>query len=94
LALVFLKSTRPFGERLLVMVPIITVYAVCGIALKNTELFVTRTTEQGAISLGGKVGQSMALNLANQEAVGPFMLALALVAGLGLMLIYNRFLRK
>jgi len=94
LALVFLKPTRMFGEKLLVMTPIITVYAVCGIALKNTEFFVKRATEQGTISLGGEAGQGMTLNMANQEAVGPFMLALALVAGLGLMLVYNRFLKK
>jgi len=94
LALVFLKATRPFGERLLVMAPIITVYVVSGIALKNTELFMQKTVEHGTVSLGGKMGQGMTLNLANKEAVGPFMLALALVAGLGLMLVYNRFLKK
>jgi len=95
LALVFLKPTRMFGEKLLVMTPIITVYAVCGVALKNTEFLVKRATEQGTISLGGSAaGQGMTLNMANQEAVEPFMLALALVAGLGLMLVYNRFLKK
>jgi len=94
LALVLLKPTRMFGEKLLVMTPIITVYSVCGIALKNTEFLVKRVTERDSISLGGKAGQGMTLNMANQEAVGPFMLALALVAGLGLMLVYNRFIKK
>ncbi len=94
LALVFLKATRPFGQTLIVMTPIITVYAVCGIALKNTDMLLEKSTEHGTISLGGDVGQGMTLNMANNAAVGPFMLALALVAGLGLMLIYNRFLKK